>query len=555
MNAAWIGFDTDQRDPNGGATPLFFTVVEYTFCVLFSLELCVRFMSYKRRLMFFKDPIQWYWNIFDTFLVSMVVIENTVIPLLLNDSEGLRSLSTMRLLRLLRISRVLRMVPELAMMVKSMLAAIRSVSMTFLLATGIMYVFSIVLTQWAQGHKQKSECEDFTCVDEAFGTIAKSLLSLTQILVFDDTFPMIRAILDESAIYGCLLLFFIGVASFTVLNMLIGVICEIVSTTTAMESEKGRRIQVVDLFEQIDVDGSGTLTRAEFQNFNAAELLEKLGIDDIVLKHAFDIMDVDGHPMLMAEFIEMIFKLLHPPEAQDVLVIHRKLERLAAALGVTGSEKRKPRKRSRSKCEDSDATTPREGRSAILPAECEVIERKIDELELQIASMTASMPVDGRSAAVPATAVVPDHEAWGARADELLSPQLGVFEKELLSLDGVIARLRDRLELSGDHLSNSNARDGEQHGGAFGEAAGLVHWQRICGEVAQSLGGASDLVAQLLVNPELEDARNESKNHRSAPTAREQLQSPISGAMSALPSVGRNTASFASPTADRRQTR
>jgi len=537
MNAMWIGFDVDQRDPDGGDPPASFTLVEYMFCVLFSFELCVRFMAYKRRRTFFTDPAQWHWNVFDSVLVAMVVIENTVIPLLFKGSEGLRSLSSMRLLRLLRITRVLRMVPELAMMVKSMLAAIRSVSMTFLLATGIMYVFSIVLTQWAQNHIQKMECDGFTCVEEAFGTIAKSLLSLTQILVFDDTFTMIRAILEESMFYGCLLLFFIVIASFTVLNMLIGVICQIVSSTTAMESEKGRRIQVEDLFEQIDIDGSGSLTRSEFHKFNAPELLEKLGIDETVLKHAFDIMDVDGNTCLqMSEFIEMIFKLLHPPEAQDVLVIHRKLERLASALGVgitNGSRRTSPNSPPDSDREDSQSRL----RVAILPSECDLIDRKIDELESQITSLVHGTSVEeerGASLRASVSGTEYDQSCFGDALPG--SESQGAFQKELLGLDAVLGRLRERLQLCLPQVTDEKEKSDGVETGNF------VHWKRICGEVVQTLGVSTSMVSQLLVCHDLEDI--------AVGRCGIELQSPLNGGVRGL-----DSSRFGTPIADRCQTR
>merc|ERR1712226_209603 len=97
--------------------------------------------------------------------------------------------------RLLRIVRVLQFAPELQMMVNSMIAALRSVSTTFVLALGIMYVFAILLTMWAKAHIQKYECEGFLCVDKSFGTLARSFLTLMQILCFDNTFSLIRVVL------------------------------------------------------------------------------------------------------------------------------------------------------------------------------------------------------------------------------------------------------------------------------------------------------------------------------------------------------------------------
>ena len=134
------------------------------------------------------------------------------------------------------------MVPELGMMVKSVAAAARSVISTMILQAGLMYVFGIIFTQWG---KQK---EDFngTSIDEHtgeegtnfFGSLGYSLFSLMQILIYDDTFALIRATYGEAPQMGLLLVVWLVVGAFTVLNMLIGVICEVVSQTKKVESQK-----------------------------------------------------------------------------------------------------------------------------------------------------------------------------------------------------------------------------------------------------------------------------------------------------------------------------
>lgn len=60
-----------------------------------------------------------------------------------------------------------------------------------------------------------------------------------------------------------------------------------------------------------------------------------IGIDFKLLLTAFDIVDKDDNGVLdRNDFIQMIFKLLHPPETQDVLLILRKLGKLGEYLGL-----------------------------------------------------------------------------------------------------------------------------------------------------------------------------------------------------------------------------
>lgn len=94
------------------------------------------------------------------------------------------------------------------------------------------------------------------------------------------------------------------------------------------------RIDVEHLFQQIDPDGSGFITRQEFEECSGLSQLVNMGIDKDVLKNAFDILDSNEDGKLeMKEFIE-IFKCLHPPSSQDVLAIHSRIDRIADLVGA-----------------------------------------------------------------------------------------------------------------------------------------------------------------------------------------------------------------------------
>lgn len=285
---------------------------------------------------FFTDPKQKKWNVFDLALVMLMIMECWILAAV-KTNANLNQLALLRLLRLLRISRIFRMVPELGMMVKSMAAAARSVSSTLVLQVGIMYVFAIIFTQWAKAHDDPcfEKTEDGQCMATVFfGSIWKSLVTLMQILVFDDTFAVIRPVLHDSWFIGVLLMLFIVIASWTVLNMLIGIICEIVSTTTSDEKMKILESRVRDVFNSIDTDGSGTVTRQEFDEA-AIQQLVKLGIDHELVHNAFNIIDVDGSGSFdVSEFLTMIFKLLNPPQSQDIQALHQKLHQLSQSMRV-----------------------------------------------------------------------------------------------------------------------------------------------------------------------------------------------------------------------------
>merc|ERR1719198_1102302 len=72
-------------------------------------------------------------------------------------SSGMGNASILRLFRLLRLSRMARMVrllramPELMVLIKGMVVAMRSVFFTLCLLAGIIYVFGIMFVQLLKG--------------------------------------------------------------------------------------------------------------------------------------------------------------------------------------------------------------------------------------------------------------------------------------------------------------------------------------------------------------------------------------------------------------------
>jgi len=173
----------------------------------------------------------------------------------------------------------LRSMPELMIMIKGMVAATRSVIFTLLLLIIIMYVFGIMFTQL---------CMDTEIGEKYFASIPESMYTLTVTGTFlDNLTVVVNEIGRESKIYAALFFLFILLAALTVLNMLIGVLCEVVSGVAACEREemilsfvKG---QMKTVMNEIDEDGDGEVSRAEFvkilENKKAVLALVEVGVD------------------------------------------------------------------------------------------------------------------------------------------------------------------------------------------------------------------------------------------------------------------------------------
>jgi len=339
INALWLGMELEFNKPEeldskikGG--PLdgisFFVIVENVFCFIFTFEIVARVVAYKRAIFFVQDSYMWKWNIFDGVLVALMIFENWIVLLFPELSGGdTQIFSILRLLRLLRISRLIRNVPELVTMVKSLAAAARSVSSTLLLLIGLVYVFAIIFTQFGQTAKG-ANAENIQT--EYFGNLFLSSITLLQTLVYDDAFAIVLEILENNFWYGILLLAFMIAGSFTVLNMLIGVICEIVSETTNNEEERIMHLKCKELFVQFDDDLSGTITRSEYER--RKDLIAEVGLEPEACRGAFELGDIDQTDCLaLNEFIGMCFKLSKAPGAHDMLLVIRNLKKMAVHIG------------------------------------------------------------------------------------------------------------------------------------------------------------------------------------------------------------------------------
>lgn len=318
FNALWLAVDTDNNTADSLIdADAVFQVVEHFFCSWFFVEWLFRFMSFKLTRDALRDP----WFVFDTLLVFMIVLETwllSAVMLATNSRASLGDVSIFklfRLSRLTRISRMIRFMPELLILIQGMVAAMRSVAFVMLLLFMLNYVFSIAFVQLLRG-----EASGLLY----FPNIPASMYTLLLAGTFMDNITRVAdAIALDSKLCGFLFFVFVGVAALTMMNMLIGVLCEVVTSVAQREKEKTSiqhfHQRFHEIWTRLDEDGSGTLTKQEFaliMTDNAVwETLQQIDIDPIVvLKLADQIFCVDQDTgeeaqLSLEEFMEAILHL------------------------------------------------------------------------------------------------------------------------------------------------------------------------------------------------------------------------------------------------------
>merc|ERR1719193_538019 len=120
-----------------------------------------------------------------------------------------------------RMARLFRAMPELLILIKGMVAAMRSVIFTLSLLAIVMYVFGIAFTQLVGDSVKDPEG------NALFATVHQSMHTLLlDGTLMDGTGTVVQVLAEQSPVYVIMFYLFILLAALTVMNMLIGVLCE-----------------------------------------------------------------------------------------------------------------------------------------------------------------------------------------------------------------------------------------------------------------------------------------------------------------------------------------
>eukprot|EP00929_Paragymnodinium_shiwhaense_P077245 TRINITY_DN3977_c1_g1_i1.p1 TRINITY_DN3977_c1_g1~~TRINITY_DN3977_c1_g1_i1.p1 ORF type:complete len:844 (-),score=195.92 TRINITY_DN3977_c1_g1_i1:83-2614(-) len=330
-NALWIAIDTDQNPADVLLeAELPFQLAENLFCAFFTFEIMIRFFAFHNK----RDCLKDIWFCFDSLLVVTMILETWVMTMFIvamgpAGTDGLSGGSLLRVVRLLRLSRMARMarlmraMPELLILIKGMWAATRSVFFTLLLLVIILYIFGIAFTQIASG----------TPLGEArFELVGASMHTLLIFGVFmDEVGVLVEDITSQDRVSPPILItmfyIFVLVSAFTVMNMLIGVLCEVVEAVAATEKESASvayvKVRLKDIMRQggLDTDGDGMISKTEFvailDNAQATRILAAAGVDVFGLVDCadfiFHVPDINGEvrerTLDFGDFMEVVLQL------------------------------------------------------------------------------------------------------------------------------------------------------------------------------------------------------------------------------------------------------
>jgi voltage-gated sodium channel len=206
INAALLGVETMRELPAGFLDAVF--RVNRIILGVFVIEVALRIVVYRVR--FFKDP----WSIFDFVIVAIA----------LAAPSG--PLQVMRALRILRALRLVSAITSLRRVVDGLLGAVPGIASVMFLLVFVLYIAAVIATLLYRD-----------IAPENFGHLGISLFSLFQIMTLEGWSDIATRIM---AVQPWAWIFFIGyilLATFLVLNLVIGVVVSSIQSRIEAESE------------------------------------------------------------------------------------------------------------------------------------------------------------------------------------------------------------------------------------------------------------------------------------------------------------------------------
>ena len=185
-------------------------ILDWCITGVFLLEIIVRFIGEPYKKKFFCSA----WNIFDTLivLISLIPVEDSELALL-----G-------RLVRIFRVLRMISIIPELRILLNSLLKALPQLSYVVLMMFIIFYIYAAIGSTF------------FAPINpNLWGDISSSLLTLFRVMTFEDWTDVMYETMTRYPLSWIYYISFIFFTAFAFLNMIIGIVVNVLEAEHARE--------------------------------------------------------------------------------------------------------------------------------------------------------------------------------------------------------------------------------------------------------------------------------------------------------------------------------
>jgi voltage-gated sodium channel len=242
-SALLLGAKTFELAPS---TQTLLGVIDWAITVFFVLEISLRFIAAPDKKKFFHNG----WNLFDTVIVAVSLI----------PGGGTDQVLVARLIRVFRVLRMVSIIPELRVLLNSLIKALPQLAYVLLLMFIIFYIYAAMGTTL------------FEAINPTlWGDIAVSLLTLFRVMTFEDWTDVMyetQAVYPLSWIYYLSFIFF---TAFAFLNMVIGIVVNVLDK----EQERANAEAAEAAGIEKDIDNRALLAEIKTLRAEIAELRDR----------------------------------------------------------------------------------------------------------------------------------------------------------------------------------------------------------------------------------------------------------------------------------------
>ncbi len=208
------------------------SVLDWSISIFFLIEITIRFISEENKKDFFKNG----WNIFDTLIVTI-----SLIPI--EDSE---MAVVGRLIRIFRVLRMVSFIPELRILLTSLIKVMPKLGYIILMLFIIFYIYAAIGSIF------------FEAINPVlWSNISISMLTLFRIMTFEGWTDIMYETMVVYPLSWIYYLSFIFLTTFAFLNMVIGVVVNVLDEehreAILKEEEEKHPLTLEDLDRKIEL--------------------------------------------------------------------------------------------------------------------------------------------------------------------------------------------------------------------------------------------------------------------------------------------------------------
>lgn len=332
LNCALIGWKASMSE---GDNEQLFGFFEHFFTAFFMVEWLLRIFAFG-----------WTWvfeaaNMAETLLVFGTGTHELFAELVGLDVWWFHMLTVLRAFRLVHLVHAIRLNPrykELWVLFHGLVMSTRPLLWTLVIGSTVLYVFAVAATELIGRSDSFTEDE---YIQELFGNGLRSMCTMFQLITFDNSFAeVIRPVTAIDPWFVVFFVLFIAIGGFVLLNLIVAIIFQN-AQRIRVEDEDARANQILeekkrdlndlaDLFLEIDVDGSGEISREEFfsalGNRKVTQILDVLEMKVSELQETWEVLDDGDGRLNIKEFTDGIRRMKGKAKAKDIFHVIKKLQ-------------------------------------------------------------------------------------------------------------------------------------------------------------------------------------------------------------------------------------